>query len=101
MNIATLARLPRRNTRRPSVADSKSYGIPPVDGFSSELALVLRVKLPQWSEPARSMGIDLEEDRKMAKRHTPEDIVLKLRQLDVVDIAEQHSRGRDPLDRRD
>ena len=47
------------------------------------------------------MGIDLEEDRKMAKRHTPEDIVLKLRQLDVVDIAEQHSRGRDPLDRRD
>ena len=37
----------------------------------------------------------------MGKRHTPEDIVLKLRLVDVLDIAEQHSRGCDPLDRRD
>jgi len=37
----------------------------------------------------------------MGKRYTPEDIVLMLRQVDVFDIAEQHSRGCDPLDRRD
>ncbi len=43
-----------------------------------------RLNLPHWSGPTRSMGNSPEEDRMPKKRHKPEEIVAKLRQVDVL-----------------